>query len=82
MRTRLIQIGNSRGIRIPKPLIAQAGLSEEVDLEIQDRSIVISRAVTPRTGWADAALALNRNNEDTLLHEHQPTMFDEAEWEW
>ncbi len=82
MRTRLIQIGNSRGIRLPKPLIAQAGLSEEVDLEIHDGSIVISRAGTPRTGWADAAIALNRNNEDKVLHEHCPTEFDEAEWTW
>lgn len=82
MRTRLIQIGNSRGIRLPKPLIAQAGLSEEVDLQIQDGAILVSRIRTPRAGWADAAIALNQNNEDKLLHENRPTEFDETEWTW
>ncbi len=34
MRTtaRLVQIGNSRGVRIPKPLIEEAGLTDEVEL--------------------------------------------------
>ncbi len=82
MKARLIRIGNSRGLRLPKPLIAQAGLSEEVDLQIQDGAIVISRTAAPRTGWAEAAIALNKSKEDKLLHEHRPTKFDESEWTW
>ncbi len=82
MRTRLIRIGNSRGLRLPKPLIAQAGLTEEVDLQIQDGAIVISRTMAPRTGWAEAAIILNRNQEDRLLDDHRPTDFDKTEWTW
>ncbi len=82
MKARLIRIGNSKGIRLPKPLIAQAGLTEVVDLQIQDGAIVVSRTIAPRTGWAEAAIILNRNQEDRLLDEHRPTSFDKTEWKW
>ena len=52
MRTRLIGIGNSRGIRLPKPLIEQVGLGDEVDLRVEDGNIVISAVRAPRAGWA------------------------------
>jgi len=55
MKTRLVRIGNSRGIRLPKPLIVQAGLTDEVELYVRDGAIVIERASTPRAGWAEAA---------------------------
>lgn len=43
MKTKLVSIGNSRGVRLPKPLILQAGLTEEVDLRVRDGAIIISR---------------------------------------
>jgi len=55
MKTHLVRIGNSRGVRLPKPLIAQAGLTQEVELRVQGGAIVIARVTTPRSGWADAA---------------------------
>jgi antitoxin MazE len=82
MKTRLIRIGNSRGIRLPKPLLTQAGLSEEVELQIQDGSIVISRSLPPRSGWAEAAKTLNEHQQDRLLDEARPTRFDKEEWSW
>jgi antitoxin MazE len=82
MKTRLIRIGNSRGIRLPKPLLIQAGLSEEVDLQILDGSIVISRSEPPRTGWAEAAKVLNQKGQDKLLDENRATRFDKEEWTW
>ena len=43
MKARLVRIGNSRGVRLPKPLILQAGLTDEVELTVQGGAIVIER---------------------------------------
>ena len=82
MKTHLVRIGNSRGVRLPKPLIEQAGLSEEVELRVQEGAIVIARASSPRSGWADAAREARGRQEDRLLEAPTPTHFDEEEWEW
>ncbi|MDM7992717.1 MAG: AbrB/MazE/SpoVT family DNA-binding domain-containing protein [Candidatus Fermentibacter sp.] len=82
MKARIIRIGNSRGLRLPKPLIEQAGISDEVDLQIREGSITISRVEAPRAGWADASAALYRNGGDDLLLDQHQTRFDESEWEW
>jgi antitoxin MazE len=82
MKAKIVRIGNSRGIRLPKPLIDQVGLAEEVDLEVRDGGIVISPAQRPRSGWAKAAQTLADRGEDQLLDPLVPTRFDEQEWEW
>ena len=82
MKAKIIRIGNSRGIRLPKPVIDQVGLAEEVDLKIRDGEIVISPADYPRRGWAEAAQALSAVGGDQLLDDPLPTAFDEEEWEW
>ncbi len=82
MRAKIIHIGNSRGIRLPKPLIEQAGLGEEVDLEVREGAIVITPRENPRGDWAEAARALAARGEDVLLDEPAPTDFDLEEWDW
>jgi antitoxin MazE len=82
MRARLIRIGNSRGVRIPRPLIEEARLGDEVELLIRGESIVIRRAKSPREGWSDAAASLAARQEQPLLDPPTPTRFDEEEWEW
>jgi len=82
MKTRLVRIGNSRGVRLPKAIIAQAGLTEEVELGVRDGAIVIARAVSPRSSWADAARQMRQRDEDRLLDPPTPTRFDDKEWEW
>jgi antitoxin MazE len=82
MRTRLVRIGNSRGVRLPKALIAQAGLSDEVELHVRDGAIILERATPPRSGWAAAAEEMRRCDEDRLLDAPTLTHFDEEEWEW
>ena len=49
-KTRIIKIGNSQGIRIPKPLLEQSGLKEEVELEVEENKIVIQAVTRPRQG--------------------------------
>ncbi|MFH1277708.1 MAG: AbrB/MazE/SpoVT family DNA-binding domain-containing protein [Candidatus Eisenbacteria bacterium] len=82
MKTRLVRIGNSRGVRIPKPLIEEAGLSEEVEIRVQGGAIVIASAAGIRAGWAEGAEALRERGEDLLVIPPAPTRFDEEEWEW
>lgn len=82
MKTRLIQIGNSRGIRIPKPIIEQAGLSEHLELRIVNGQVIIENVTEPRAGWAEAARKMRQRDEDQLVDEPSPTRFDDDEWEW
>jgi antitoxin MazE len=79
LRTRLIRIGNSRGVRLAKPLIAQAGLGDEVEVRIQGGAVVITPVRAPRTGWAEA---VRRYGGAPLLDPPTPTRFDDEEWRW
>lgn len=55
VRARVVQWGNSRGLRIPRPLLEQAGITEDVTLEVRDGEIVIRAAAPhPRAGWAES----------------------------
>jgi len=82
MKTRLVRIGNSRGVRIPKPLIEEAGLSDEVELRMRGGAIVILPRTGARAGWTDAAKRLRAAQADRLLDAPTPTCFDEDEWAW
>jgi len=82
MKTRIVRIGNSRGIRIPKPLLTQAGLGEEVELRVEAGAIRIESLTAPRAGWAEAAQQLVATEGTGLLDEPVPTRFDTDEWEW
>ena len=82
MKTRLVRIGNSRGVRIPKPLLQQAGLEDEVHLRLVKGVIVIEAEKPHRAGWAEAAAFAHEEGDDGLLDGSAPTHFDEAEWEW
>lgn len=81
-KTRIVRIGNSQGIRVPKPLLEQAQLPEEVELYAERGRIVVRPARGPRDGWADAANAMRARNEDELLDEPTATAFDRDEWTW
>jgi len=82
MKTRLVQIGNSKGIRLPKTVIAEAQLSDEVELQAEPGRIVIRSARVPREGWADAARLMRERGEDSLLDPPVHTRFDDEEWKW
>lgn len=82
MKAKLVQIGNSRGVRLPKPIIEQVGLVDEVELTVRDGAVIISAAQPSRHGWADAAAALAARSEDTVLDPYAPNDFDAREWEW
>jgi antitoxin MazE len=82
MKTRIVQIGNSRGVRLPKVLLEEAQLTDEVELQAEPGRIVIRGATRPRTGWAAAARRMRERGEDRLLDPVTATRFDEEEWKW
>jgi antitoxin MazE len=81
-KTRIVRIGNSRGIRIPKTVLDEAELPEEVELHAQPGRVIVQAVRRPRSGWAAAAKRMRRLGDDRLLDESTATMFDREEWEW
>ena len=73
MKSRIVQIGNSRGIRLPKVLLEEAQLADEVELQAEPGRIVIRRGDQPRAGWAAAARRMRERDEDRLLDPTTPT---------
>ncbi len=83
VKARVIKIGNSRGIRIPKLLLAQTGIGEEVELEAQGDSIIVRASRDPRAGWDAAFAEMAAAGDDRLLDgEQRGGEWDEQEWSW
>ena len=84
MKSRVVKVGNSRGVRIPKPLIEESGISGEVEITVEHDALVIRPAHRPRAHWADAFARMAQRGDDTLLDKGvNPTAtWDEEEWEW
>ena len=81
-KTRIVRIGNSRGIRVPKGLLDQAQLPEEVELQAEHGRLVVRAAYGPRTGWAAAAKAMHAQSDDPLLDAPNRTRFEDKDWQW
>ena len=84
MRARIIKIGNSHGIRIPKTILEQTGIMNDVELEIEKNHIVIRPISNPRTGWNTAFKAMADKDDDTLIdgETNISHTWDEKEWQW
>lgn len=81
MKARLVRIGNSRGLRLAKPLIEQLGFEDEVEMRTEGDALVIRASRQVRAGWAEAAAHLAATGEG-LVDEGTTTRFDAEEWEW
>ena len=83
VRTRIIRIGNSQGIRIPKPLLEQSGLHGEVELVVEHNKIIIHAAESPRRDWEEAFAAMAQHGDDALLDPDViESEWDQEEWQW
>lgn len=82
MKAKVIRIGNSKGIRIPKSIIEQVGLGEEIILEASKGTIVIRPTISVRANWAAAFEEMARNGDDELLLPESQTSWDRQEWQW
>lgn len=82
MKTQIIKIGNSKGIRIPKPLLEQSNLKGEVELEVKDEGLLIKSSKKPRHNWDKAFKEMSENDGDEMIIEDSPTAFEEEDWKW
>ena len=82
MKVSIVQIGNSRGIRIPKAILDQCEVKTEVDLDVQDGKIVLDpRIAEPRTGWDQQFAKMAENQDDSLLIDDSVDL-EVEDWEW
>ena len=82
VQARVIRIGNSRGIRIPKVLLEECRLGEEVELDVEDGRLVVHAPRRPRQGWAEAFKRMAEAGDDKLLDTPTATEFDKKDWKW
>jgi antitoxin MazE len=82
MHAKIVRIGNSRGLRLPKALIEACGIRDTVDISLDEGLLIVRPVRSVREGWAEAAQAMAARGEDRLLDPETPTTFDETEWEW
>ncbi len=81
MKASIIQIGNSKGLRIPKPILKQCGFQKEVELEVHDKELIIKSTKRSRRNWEKSFKAMAQNRDDQLI-EFAQNQWDEEEWEW
>ncbi len=86
MKTRIIRIGNSQGLRIPKLMLEQTGLAldGEVEIKVRSDSLLVSRTAKPRAGWAAAFQEMARNGDDALPIDDvlSTTTWEDEGWLW
>ncbi|WP_394793213.1 AbrB/MazE/SpoVT family DNA-binding domain-containing protein [Armatimonas sp.] len=84
VKTRLVKIGNSQGIRIPKLLLQQTQLTDEVELDVEEGKLIVRSARPARQGWDAQFRAMAETREDTLLDNEVLTLtrWETEEWSW
>ena len=85
MKTQIVKIGNSQGIRIPKIILQESHISQEVELIAEHEQIIIRSVKKVRDGWDDAFKTMAANQDDTLLDKEflrDTSTWDDEEWEW
>ncbi len=78
----VVQIGNSRGVRLPKAILEQLHINEKLDLEVENQQIILKPIQEkPRVGWEDAFKKMASRKEDTMfIQDNEIT--EGFEWEW
>ncbi len=83
LQTKIIRIGNSQGIRIPKALLEQMKARGEVTLRVENGELIVSPVDDPRQGWEKAFARMAAAGEDWLLiPDTIKNDWDEEAWEW
>jgi antitoxin MazE len=77
MKTTIRKMGNSHGVLIPKPILAQLGLEDEVDMQIEGNTLVLRRPQKrAREGWAEASRSIAAAGDDRLVMGEFPNADD------
>jgi antitoxin MazE len=82
IRSKVIKIGNSRGIRIPQALLEQVGLTGNVEMTVEGNKLIINPLRLSRQGWGAQFTAMAEHGDDRLLDQTSATQWEEDEWTW
>ena len=67
MEVNIIDIGDSKGIRLPKYVLEQYSISDTLELILEKGKIILKPKSTPRKGWAKSFKQMNTNGDDRLM---------------
>jgi len=79
MQLKIVQIGNSKGIRIPQNILKQYNLKDKVVVDLQDDGLLIKPRKV-REGWAKSFKEMAENGDDELILGDFKNAFDDEEW--
>ncbi|MFV0388208.1 MAG: AbrB/MazE/SpoVT family DNA-binding domain-containing protein [Pyrinomonadaceae bacterium] len=84
MKGRIVKIGNSKGIRIPKALLEECRLLGEVEMEVRVDGLLIKPSRAPRLNWETSFKQMSDNDEDELILDDSETTttFEKENWRW
>lgn len=83
MRAEIIRIGNSKGLRIPKSILEQCGMTRAVHLDVVDHTLMITPCDAVRSGWNEAFQRMAAKHDDLLLDaDSMVHSWDDEEWQW
>lgn len=61
---KLVKIGNSKGIRIPKSILQKYGFTDSIQIEEKDDGILLHSSKSSKLSWEDTYKAIRSENED------------------
>lgn len=83
MKLKVIDIGNSKGIRFPQALIQQYNLRTEINVELKKDGIMITPTQKPRAGWEEQfKIATSKISSEEKSWMDTSNSFDEEDWTW
>jgi antitoxin MazE len=82
VKSHLVRIGNSRGVRIPKLWIDQLNLKDEVEMAVEADQLVIRPTRHPRDGWEEQFRLMHERGDDRLIEGFPTSDWDDEDWEW
>ncbi len=61
---KIVQIGNSKGIRIPKSMLQKYGFTDSVQIEERDNGLLLRNNENEKMSWEDTFKAMKKENEN------------------
>ncbi|MFZ4615087.1 MAG: AbrB/MazE/SpoVT family DNA-binding domain-containing protein [Rectinemataceae bacterium] len=78
----LVQVGNSKGIRLPKSILDQCQIEDKLEMEVTNNEIILKPVKNkPREKWAEKFRKMSEKGDDALLINDSLDLSDK-EWEW
>lgn len=81
MEVKVVQIGNSKGIRLPKSVIEDCRIGETVELTVENGKIILNPAKKPREDWAESFKDMHKKGLDAQVIDDSLDL-DTQEWTW